>query len=369
MKDPQAKAERTGGILILVVMLLFVMFAIAGLLIDVGMARLTQARMQSVTDAAAIDGGWQLSLGSNQTAVRDAVANRTDQLFETWSPKRLEFDGGYDLDGDGVLESSQNINTTTIGEVIRPSLERNLNNEATGDIVLGNYDETAVPSTLPGLPTGYDRGTSFIADTTDPDSVLVRLRRTNEQSIPGGTSEGNLPYLWSRGSLLGFGLKGQGIAIRSETIAKLYPATAVGTGVSELLPPVLSAAIPLAEVEAETFDRASLMTFSDSPQIGASVIDTPTATLTGIGYLPIAKQMTSGQWQVIGFMFANVSVDNITPTTPTESGFSHANVTSNLASIPGLSDELVQANQALSGPHIARAPMLARSQQIHGGSP
>ena len=53
MIDSPVKEPRRGGILILVVMLLFVMFALAALLIDVGMARLTQARMQSVTDAAA----------------------------------------------------------------------------------------------------------------------------------------------------------------------------------------------------------------------------------------------------------------------------------------------------------------------------
>ncbi len=369
MKGPQAKAERTGGILILVVMLLFVMFAIAGLLIDVGMARLTQARMQSVTDAAAIDGGWQMALGSDQTAVRDAVSNRTDELFETWTPKRLEFEGGYDLDQDGILESSQTINTNTLGEAIRPSIDRNFGNEPAGDVVLGIYDETSIPNVLPGLPSGYDRGQGFIADTTSPNSILVRLRRTNEQAIPGGTSDGNLPYLWSRGSLLGFGLKGQGIAVRSESIAKLSPATAVGSATNALLPPVLSAAIPLTEVVSETFSRASLMTFSDSPQIGATVIDTPTAALTGIGYLPIAKQMSSGQWQVIGFMFANVTVDNIVPSTPAESGFSYANITSNLTNIPGLSDELVEANQALSGAYIAQAPTLARSQQINGVSP
>ncbi len=369
MKDPQAQAERRGGILILVIMLLFAMFAIAGLLIDIGMARLTQARMQSVTDAAAIDGGWQMALGSDQTAVRDAVSNRTDELFETWTPKRLEFEGGYDLDQDGILESSQTINTNTVGEAIRPSIDRNFGNEPAGDVVLGIYDETSIPNVLPGLPSGYDRGQGFIADTTSPNSILVRLRRTNEQAIPGGTSDGNLPYLWSRGSLLGFGLKGQGIAVRSESIAKLSPATAVGSATNALLPPVLSAAIPLTEVVSETFSRASLMMFSDSPQIGATVIDTPTAALTGIGYLPIAKQMSSGQWQVIGFMFANVTVDNIVPSTPAESGFSYANITSNLANIPGLSDELVEANQALSGAYIAQAPTLARSQQINGVSP
>jgi hypothetical protein len=355
--------------LILVVMLFIVMFAIAGLLIDIGMARLTQARMQSVTDAAAIDGGWQMALGSDQTAVRAAVVNRTDELFETWSPKRLEFEGGYDLDGDGILESSQTINTNSLGEQFRPTLDQNLSNEPTGDIVLGDYDDTSIPNLLPGLPTGYDRSPGFIADVDDPNSLLVRLRRTNEQAIPGGTSGGNLPYLWSRGSLLGFGLKGKGIAIRSETIAKLSPATAVGTAVSELLPPVLAAAIPLSEVVSETFVRNSLMTFSDSPEIGATVIDAPNATLTGIGYLPIAKQMSSGQWQVIGFMFANVTVDSIVPSTPAERGFSYANITSNMGNIPVLSDELVEANQSLGGPYISRAPALTRSQQIHGVSP
>jgi len=369
MKDSLARRQRRGGILILVLMLLFVMLAIAGLLIDVGMARLTQARMQSVTDAAAIDGGWQMSLGSDQTSVREAVANRTDDLFETWGPKRLEFEGGYDLDGDGILESSQTIRTETLGERIYPSLNQNLNNASAGDIVLGNYDQNAIPNALPGLPTGYDRGSSFIADVDDPNSVLVRLRRTDEQNIPGGTSDGNLPYLWSRGSTLSFGLKGRGIAVRSETIASLSPATAVGDATSDLLPSVLNAAIPLTEVLSETLSRNSLMSFSGPPQIGATVIDAPNATVTGTGYLPIAKQMSSGQWQVIGFMFANVSVDNIVPATPAESGFSHANITANLANISALSDELVEANQSLTGPYIARAPTLARSQQINGVSP
>ncbi len=367
MKDSRAKAQRRGGILIFVVILLFVLIAITGLLIDVGMARLTQARMQSVTDAAAIDGGWQMALGSDQIAIRDAVVHRTDELFATWAPKRLEFQSGYDLNSDGNFESSQRIASTT-GEPIRPSVNRNLNNEPTGDIVLGNYDETGVPNVLPGQPTGYDRGPVFIPDSDNPDSILVRLRRTDEQAIPGGTSEASLPYLWSRGSLLGLGLKGRGIAVRSETIAKLAPVTAVGNTSSDLIPSVLPAAIPLTEVVSETFNRGSLMTFTDSPRIGGTVIDSPTA-MTGIGYLPIAKQMSSGQWQVIGFMFANVSVDTIVPTTPVEHGFLYANITSHLAHLPELSDELVEANQSLNGPYIARAPTLARSQQINGVSP
>jgi hypothetical protein len=369
MKDPLAKSQRRGGILMLVVILLFVLMAITGLLIDVGMARLTQARMQSVTDAAAIDGGWQMALGSDQTEIRDAVIHRTDELFETWSPKRLEFQGGYDLNNDGIFESSPEIDPDTTGEPLRHSLNQNLNNEPAGDIVLGNYDETLIPNVLPGQPNGYDRTPVFVADADDPDSILVRLRQTEEQAIPGGTSEGNLPYLWSRGSLLDLGLKGQGMAVRSESIANLSPATAVGSANSESIPSVLSVAIPLNEVVSETFNRDSLMTFADSPEIGASVINAPNSTLTGIGYLPIAKQMASGQWQVIGFMFASISVDNVVPSTPVEHGFFSANVTSNLANISNLSDELIEANQSLSGPYIARAASLTRSQQITGVSP
>ena len=369
MKDSLARRQRRGGILILAVMLLFVIFAIAGLLIDVGMSRLTQAKMQSVTDAAAMEGGWQISLGSNQTSVRDAAANRTGELFETWSPKPLEFEGGYDLDGDGILESSQTINTNTIGDRIRPALNQNPNNEPAGDIVLGTYDENSIPTVLPGRPTGYDRNSAFVADVDNPNSILVRLRRTNEQGIPGGTAQGNLPYLWSRGSMLSFGLKGRGIAVRSESITKLSPATAVGDATSERLPTFVSAAIPLTEVVSETFTRNTLMSFAGSPHIGAAVIDAPAAAVTGIGYLPIAKQMSSGQWHVIGFMFANISVDNIVPSTPAASGFSHANITTSLTNIPDLSEELVAANQSLSGPYISRAPTLARSQQIHGVSP
>ena len=369
MKDSLGIRRRRGGILILVILLMFAIFAVAGLLIDIGMARLTQTRLQSVTDAAALDGGWQMALGSDQTAIRDAAADRTDELFGTWSPKTLEFEGGYDLDGDGVLESSQKINTTTIGQPILPSLNHNTSNESSGDIVLGDHDDSLIPSTLPGLPTGYDRSPGFVVDSDSPNSILVRLRRTNEESIPGGTAWGNLPYLWARGSLLGFGAKGQGIAVRGETIAKLTPATAVGDAISELLPPALAGAIPVTEVTSETFDRNSLLTFSGSPQIGSLVTNAPNPSLTGIGYLPIAKQMSSGDWKVIGFMFASVTEDDIVPSTPLASGFSHANITSNLANITGLSDELVEANQSLDGPYIARAPTLARSQQINGVLP
>ena len=241
----------------------------------------TDTSADAVRRAAALDGGWQMALGSDQTTIRDSVASRTDELFETWSPKRIEFEGGYDLDGDGILESSQTINTSTIGELIRPSVNRNLSNESSGDIVLRNYDQSVIPNALPGLPTGYDRSPSFIPDTTDPNSILVRLRRTDEQSIPGGTSDGNLPYLWSRGSLLSFGLKGKGIAVRSETIAKLSPATAVGSATNVLLPPVLAAAIPLTEIVSGTLPWL-IDDLPIPPRSVQAVIDTPSATLTGL---------------------------------------------------------------------------------------
>lgn len=361
--------QRHGGVLVLVVMLVFVLLAIAGLLIDIGMARLTQAHMQSVGDAAALEGGWQMAMGADETAVRDAVVRRAEEMSENWGPKRIELEDGFDLDNDGIAESSQAINRETICDSIRPTLDPNIDNELAGDVVIGLYDANAVPETLPGQPLGYDRGAAFAPNVDAADAVLVRLRRTDEGDIAGGTSAERLSYLWSRGSLLDLGLKGQGIAVRSETIAQLAPVVAIGDAIDELIPTVLSAAIPLTEVVNETFSRASLMPTNEARTIGDAVGSEPGVAIIGVGYLPIARLMSSGQWQVVGFMFAQITETEIVPTTPSDHGFTIVNATSNLASISGLNDELIRANQELSGSHIAHAPKLVRSQQIRGVSP
>ncbi len=369
-RDPGGvKEARRGAVLILVVMLLFALLAIAGLLIDIGMARLTQAHMQSVSDAAAIEGGWQMAMGADETMTRDAVIRRAAEMSESWGPHRIELEDGYDLNDDEKPESSQTINRDSLGDPVRPMLDPNAGNDIAGDIVLGEYVRGEVPDDLPGLPIGYDRSPAFEPNDEDPNSILVRLRRTGEEGIAGGTSAERLTYLWSRGSLLDLSLKGDGIAVRSETIAKLAPVVAIGDDAEGLLPTALDAAIPLSQVTAESYDRESLMDPVDPKQIGTVVENDEPTNPEGIGYLPIAKELSSGQWQVIGFMFAEVTGTEVRPVSLDESGCQTANASASFLHVVDLSDELIHENRTLTGEAIARAPVLVRSQQIHGGTP
>jgi len=157
-------------VLILIVILLFALFAIAGLLIDIGMARLTQAHMQSVSDAASLEGGWQLAMGANQTTTRIAVVDRAAEMSESWGPHRIELEDGYNLGGSGKPESSQTINRDTLGDPVRPMLDPNVDNDLEGDIVLGKYCDCRENTEcwkefqlnpLPGQPVGYGRGKMF----------------------------------------------------------------------------------------------------------------------------------------------------------------------------------------------------------------
>jgi hypothetical protein len=370
-------------VLILVVMLLFALLAIAGLLIDIGMARLTQAHMQSVSDAAALEGGWQLAMGADQTTTRNAVVDRAAEMSESWGSHRIELEDGYNLGGSAKPESSQTINRDTLGDPVRPMLDPNVDNNTAGDIVLGKYcdclgntecwEEFQLPP-LPGQPDGYGRGKMF--EPTDFDvanSVLVRLRRTGEDDLAGGTSAERLTYLWSRGSLLDMGLKGDGIAVRSESIAKLAPVVAVGTAVSSSLPTAINAAIELVDVRAERFTDVTLLRPEDPFQIGSLM--TGGDPEDGVGYLPIASSVMlegSSEIRVVGFMLASVQDDDVTPMTLSDMGYERANATANLGWVTyPLSHDLLLVHQSLSdveGDFIACAPALVRSQQIHGGT-
>ncbi|EGF24770.1 conserved hypothetical protein, secreted [Rhodopirellula baltica WH47] len=359
--------------MILVVILLFALFAIAGLLIDIGMARLTQAHMQSVSDAASLEGGWQLAMGADQTTTRIAVVDRAAEMSESWGPHRIELEDGYDLNDDGKPESSQTINRDTFGDPVRPMLDPNVDNDLEGDIVLGKYMVNEVPDELPGQPMGYDRH-AFEPDVIDPNSVLVRLRRTGEDDLAGGTSAERLTYLWSCGSLLDFGLKGDGIAVRSESIAKLAPVVAVGTAVNSSLPTAINAAIELVDVRAEQFTNVTLLRPEDPFQIGSLV--TEGEPEDGVGYLPIASSVMLGgasEIRVVGFMLASVQDDDVTPMTLSDMGYERTNATANLGWVTyPLSHDLLLVHQSLSdveGDFIACAPVLVRSQQIHGGTP
>ena len=56
MSRRRTRHARRGYVLVMVAMLAFAFFALAALVIDMGMVRLTQRQMQSATDSAALEG-------------------------------------------------------------------------------------------------------------------------------------------------------------------------------------------------------------------------------------------------------------------------------------------------------------------------
>ncbi|KLU06676.1 putative transmembrane protein [Rhodopirellula islandica] len=395
--------------LILVVMLLFALLAIAGLLIDIGMARLTQAHMQSVSDAAAIEGGWQLAMGADKETTRDAVVRRAAEMSESWGPHRIELEDGYDLNDDGKRESSQTIKRDTLGDPVRPMLDPNVDNDIAGDIVLGEYMRGEVPDDLPGQPSGYDRSPAFEPNDEDPNSILVRLRRTGEAALAGGTSAERLTYLWSRGSLLDLSLKGDGIAVRSESIATLAPAVAIGRAFENPvgLPSANQLAFDFADWQdsgfADAFPVGSLKQLEDYDSefedcnplsIGHRVTDISEVTLPDE---PQFYSMFSSFEDdngddldvVVGFVFARITEDEDEDEDEDEyrveilrfvSTGKFANFTTDFdAALPTLHYDAQSTEIAsqvirfslgkLSERNVVRAPVLVRSQQIQGGTP
>ncbi|WP_404305613.1 pilus assembly protein TadG-related protein [Neorhodopirellula lusitana] len=404
MLDPGGvKEARRGAVLILVVMLLFALLAIAGLLIDLGMARLTQAHMQSVSDAAAIEGGWQLAMGADEGTTRDAVVRRAAEMSESWGPHRIELEDGYDLNDDEKPESSQTIKRDTLGDPVRPMLDPNVENDIAGDIVLGEYMHGEVPDDLPGLPIGYDRSPAFEPNDEDPNSILVRLRRTGEEGIAGGTSAERLTYLWSRGSLLDLGLKGRGIAVRSESIAKLAPAVAIGRAFENPvgLPSANQLAFDFAEWQdsgfADAFPVGSLKQLEDYDSefedcnplsIGHRVTDVSEVTLPDEPeiYSIFAGFNAEGGEEVdviVGFVFARITeaeAEYRVEILRFVSTGKFANFTTDFDAAfptlrhdslpPGIASQVIRFSLGnLSERNVVRAPVLVRSQQIHGGTP
>ncbi|WP_372717893.1 pilus assembly protein TadG-related protein [Novipirellula sp.] len=391
--------------LILVVILLIALIAIAGLLIDIGMARLTQAHMQSVSDAAAIEGGWQLAMGVDETTTRIAVVDRAAEMSESWGPHRVELEDGYDLNGDDKPESSQTINRDTLGDPIRPMLDPNVDNNIEGDIVLGEYLINEVSDNLPGAPMGYDRGQAFEPNVVDPNSILVRLRRTGEDDLAGGTSAERLTYLWSRGSLLNLGLKGCGIAVRSESIAMMAPVVAVGREFENPvgLPAASQLAFDFAEWQAlefaDSFSVESLKQLEEYDSefercnplsIGHRVIESPDPTLLdGPKIYSVFADFRDGDDEtvavVIGFVFAVIAKEEMEDDFQIEilrfkSANDFANFTTDFdAVLPTLqydsqsrsiASKVVSFSLAnLPERQVVRAPVLVRSQQIQGGTP
>jgi len=222
--------KRHGNVLVLFAILLFGIFAMATLVIDLGIVRVTLQQMQTAADSAALEGlrFRDEALIADGNAPTDggiddiAADNRWRAKASDWvarvysedsdtprqanfgSTQTLEFSGGF---GDPQMFASQDIRVNP--QAYSPSelhaLQLNFANDPDGDI--------------------YARS----------DDVLeVRLRRTGELPVADIRSSGpRLPFVFGRGTMLYRPGElrqpiGDGVGLQATGVARVAPAVAVG---------------------------------------------------------------------------------------------------------------------------------------------
>lgn len=233
-----AAPRRRGNVLVIYAMLFFGLMGLAGLVIDLGYARLAQRQMQSAADAAAVEGlrhrdangepDRERAAGLVTTAFDDDLNPANGDPRQFGAGPVIEFEdlsvSGVDPDG---LNAARTIRRPT--GAYKPALQLNPANEPHGDLVAGKFD----PAAGPGESGDYTRN-DFDSAAAAPDALLVRLRRTNEAPDPGVSSVGPpLPFLFARGSLMqpgsgGYNPRREGISVRATAIARAVSAKTAG---------------------------------------------------------------------------------------------------------------------------------------------
>lgn len=253
--------------------------ALGGLVIDLGMAILTQVQMQAVADPAALEGlrfrdaldgdGQPIGdEGRRAAAARIASLVFDDDLDSSAPPTMsLRIGAGPELvltDHDdptiAALHASRTI-TVPDQRTYLPQLQLNLTNEPYGDLVAGTF-VSPWPTALSREDGNYGRN-DFIpseqVDSAGAPAFLVRLRRANDfegldhqEGVSSGGSP--LPLLAGHGSLTPFAnpdnpnnynFRAHGFTVRATALADARPALQVGfpqTGVT----PSIEGALPLA---------------------------------------------------------------------------------------------------------------------------
>ncbi len=241
--------------LVLVALVAWVAFGVAGLVVDLGHVRVAQGAMQNAVEGAAAEGLWASAEGESER--RQAVARLVrwtfDDDFDVTAGDPYQHGAGGDVDvgpGIGAADAAALI-TPADPPVYRPSPETNFVNAGHGDMVAGRYVYgTGVPSDPAKLERPDYSRQDFSPTLDDPDAFLVRLRRTDDpdglDAVPGVSSRGRpLPWLFARGSTMAPAARAQGVTTRATAIAAARPALGVGAP-DDCLAPTRPGAAPFA---------------------------------------------------------------------------------------------------------------------------
>lgn len=250
--------SRRGIVLVVMAVLIFALFGVAAMVIDLGIFRLTRVQMNSATESAALEGlrykdtqsDFVRRVRASQLVVRifDINQDISPGNFEASigaGPVTALANGTGDLNVNAALQSGvsdpadpANASGPSEGRLWKRRKEvlgnpiwlelNNADNDFYGDLVSGDYDENAAHvDYLPGDPY---RRPDFNA-TPNGDAFLARMRRTRAGVTPRDREDGvsssgpPIPYLFATASTVqtgpsGFNPRTQGMTVRATAIAQ-----------------------------------------------------------------------------------------------------------------------------------------------------
>ncbi|PQO43852.1 hypothetical protein C5Y93_21945 [Blastopirellula marina] len=213
------RKNRGGYTLVLFVMLLWVMLGLAALVIDFGLARVTQQRMQGATDAAALEGLRYAELAQGKEKARTIVTanflHDLDETIEEYNQAEIIFSNG--LGGEDLLASQLIEDPTGRRWVPQPRT-----NATSGDLYYQNSEA------------------EFVA----------RLIRDGQTPTEDNNFGPRSPYLFGRASVRPNAAV-IGIPLWSESKATLQPVTTLASSTTLPGSPEIRYAVDIATVNAD----------------------------------------------------------------------------------------------------------------------
>ena len=279
--------RRRGTVLVLFALLVFSLFALAALVIDLGFVRLTHQQMQSAVETAALEGlrfrdDASLVQLPNETpdqarrrVTSEMVAVRFDDDLNPANGDPLQVGAGPVLVPVGGILPSNALQTLQVPSlqqgftyVYKPNgisqpasgvtfdaLQTNeANNLVSGDMVAGTFTSGMIPIENPDYSRN-DFTASSTATAATASSFLVRMRRTDNRNdalnnVNGVSTHGpSLPLLFGRGTLItspdpaqGYAPRVHGLTVRATAIADARRAKSIGPAYLDTFYPGLTPA-------------------------------------------------------------------------------------------------------------------------------
>ncbi|MEO1528668.1 MAG: Tad domain-containing protein [Planctomycetota bacterium] len=286
--------RRRGYSLVFIALMLFGIMALAGLVIDLGFARLTQRQMQVAADSAAVEG----LRGEGIAAYIDRRESARD--FVHWHfDDDLDASGTYPLDDDGAFGTGSG----QFGAGPQLTFSGGL-----GDPALDASRTIEVDPDNPVFKPVMEDGTQSAAGT-----FTVALRRGGV-TVPTADlyAQGTAtPYLFARGSLSNRQLIASGINIGANGVAEPRLAMSVGAPQpAQGMPGSLGMAIDLGTWQTGTQPIASTNCFVSNARVVGDPVSTTNAVVTNqTGYVGLFLDNADVDRRVVAFGFASVDVN------------------------------------------------------------